>query len=85
MHLIEDSYFSARELKILLAKYRGRAVPDRTLRFWRNELKIRPLDGNLYDQEDLTKLVRLVKWLGRGGTLKGFHTLLMEEMDREVS
>jgi DNA-binding transcriptional MerR regulator len=78
---IEDSYFNSRELKILLAKHRGRVVPDRTLRFWRNELKIRPIDGCLYDQDDLQLLIRLVRWLGRGGTLQGFKAILRAEYE----
>jgi hypothetical protein len=74
-------FFNSRELQVILAKHRGKAVPERTLRFWRNELKIRPFDGCLYDREDLALLVRLVRWLGRGGTMQGFKTILIAEYE----
>lgn len=83
LQAIEDAYFSSRELKILLAKHRGKVVPDRTLRFWRNELKIRPMDGCLYDQNDLQLLIRLVRWLGRGGTIQGFKSILRTEYETQ--
>lgn len=78
---IEDSFFNSRELKILLAKHRGKVVPDRTLRFWRNELKIVPINGCLYDRNDLHLLVRMVRWIGRGGTVQGFKTILIAEYE----
>jgi hypothetical protein len=73
------SMLNSRELAIVLAKHRGKAVPDRTLRFWRNELCIRPVDGCLYNREALKTLTRLVYWLKRGGTMQGFKTLLLDE------
>jgi hypothetical protein len=54
---------NSRELAIVFAKHRGKPVPDRTLRFWRNELCIRPTDGCLYNREALKTLIRLVYWL----------------------
>jgi DNA-binding transcriptional MerR regulator len=76
-------FFNSRELQVILAKHRGKAVPDRTLRFWRNELKIRPIDGCLYDRDDLHLLVRLVRWLGRGGTIQGFKAILIAEYETQ--
>jgi DNA-binding transcriptional MerR regulator len=86
MHIecLEDGFFNSRELRILLAKHRQKAVPDRTLRFWRNQLKIFPQDGYLYTQEDLQLLVRLVRWIARGGTIDGFKAILRAEYDRTI-
>lgn len=82
---LENNFFNSRELKIILAKHRGRGVPDRTLRFWRNELKIKPTAGSLYDRNDLRLLVRLVKWISRGGTVQGFVAILQAEYESQTS
>lgn len=80
---LEENFFNSRELKIILARHRGKAVPDRTLRFWRNELHIRPTAGSLYDRNDLQLLVRLVKWISRGGTIQGFIAILKDEYESQ--
>jgi hypothetical protein len=72
-------FLNSQEIAIVLSRYRGKAVPDRTLRFWRNELCIRPVDGCLYNREALKVLTRLVFWLKRGGTMQGFKSLLLDE------
>lgn len=87
MHVkaLEDDFFTSRELKVLLARHRGKAVPDRTLRFWRNELAIRPANGYLYDRSDLQLLVRLIRWIARGGTIQGFRAILSAEYQEQRS
>jgi DNA-binding transcriptional MerR regulator len=87
MHVraMEDDFFTSRELKVLLTRHRGKAVPDRTLRFWRNELEIRPANGYLYDRNDLQLLVRLIRWIARGGTIRGFRILLSAEYQEQQS
>jgi len=85
MQVMEENFFNSRELRLILAKHRGKAVPDRTLRFWRNELKIRPEPGHgsLYNREDLQTLIRLISWLSRGGSMQGFIYILKSEYEAQ--
>lgn len=81
--LTEKDYYNSRELRVILARHRGRAVPDRTLRFWRKRLEIKPDKSDLYNREDLRVLVRLVRWINRGGTIDGFRSILKSEVKAE--
>lgn len=79
-----EGVINARELAIILSRVRGRNVPDRTLRFWRNELCVRPIHGRFYTYESLQVLIRLVRWLERGGTIQGFVSILIDERKRQT-
>ena len=78
VQVLEQEVYTSRELQIILSRYRKKVVPDRTLQSWRNQLHITPVN-RLYDKEDLKILIRLAKFLSRGGTMRGFKTILNSE------
>ena len=71
--------YTARELRLILARYRGKRVPVRTLVYWRSKLGIKPDSQGLYDETDLEILTRLVKWLSRGGTINQLIVKILQE------
>jgi hypothetical protein len=73
--------YRTKDLKQILAEFRGCPVPDRTLRWWRNTLGIQPDSFNCYDQTDLEILISLVKWLNRGGTIAAFKDQLLQQIN----
>lgn len=80
--VLEAGQYTSRELRIILSRYRQKSVPDRTLRWWRNQIGIEPNQHNAYDEQDLKILIRLVRWLNRGGTVEGFKSLLKQELQQ---
>lgn len=83
--VIPDGLYTARELRLILSRYRQRSVPERTLRWWRNQIGIRPTSEGFYTQEDLAILIQLVRWLGRGGTVNQFFLKLQESQNASRS
>lgn len=74
-----DSY-TTKELRLILSKYRRKKVPPRTLRYWTHQIGLRRNGCGLFDSSDLEILIRLVRWLSRGGNIQQFRLKLMEEM-----
>ncbi|UBF30769.1 helix-turn-helix domain-containing protein (plasmid) [Kovacikia minuta CCNUW1] len=83
--VLPQGLYTARELRLTLARYRQRNVPDRTLRWWRNQLGIEPTSEGFYTEQDLAILIQLVRWLGRGGTVKQFFVKLQEKVNASES
>lgn len=82
MTVIEVGTYTARELRIILSRHRQKPVPSRTLRWWRNQIGIVPTEQNTYDDRDLQILIRLVRWISRGGTIASFKSLLKKEIEQ---
>ncbi len=72
--LLEDDLgiYTAHDLCARLIPVRGRAVPLRTLKYWREQIGIRPDSNRLYSKNDLKILKSLVRWIGRGGKIQTF-------------
>jgi hypothetical protein len=77
--VLPPGLYTARELRLTLARYRQRSVPPRTLRWWRSQLGITPDEQGFYTEEDLAILIQLVRWLSRGGTVNQFFLKLKEK------
>jgi hypothetical protein len=71
----EGRYFTTRDLREGLAKFRGKQVPRSTLHDWLKILAIEPDETGCYSPETFTLLARYAVWLQRGGLSKGFITL----------
>jgi hypothetical protein len=69
---MEQQFYTAADLRHLLAKVRGSPVPRSTLKYWRNRLGIIPDENNLYFKSDLDILTALIRWLARAGTIPQF-------------
>lgn len=82
---LEAGTYTARELRLILTRYRQKSVPPRTLRWWRNQVGIVPSESNTYDTRDLQILIRLVRWISRGGTIEGFKSLLRQEIQKNAT
>ncbi len=78
--VIESQWYSLTELRWQLSRVRGKKVPERTLRWWLQELCIEPNDCGLYSLADLEVLTRLVLFLKRCRSLAKFKTLLIQEI-----
>jgi hypothetical protein len=76
--------YRTRDLKQILADVRGKPVPDRTLRWWRNTLGIEPGYCNTYDSSDLAILISLVQWLNKGGTIAAFKDQLKQQVNANI-
>lgn len=70
-----------KELAWRLARVRRKAVPDRTLRWWIEQLHIEPNAYGLYDDDDLEILTSLVLFLKRCRSLDKFKQLLLKEIE----
>lgn len=66
----------AKDLRLALSDVRGKPVPDRTLRYWRSQLGIKPDSMGFYQQSELEALIGLVKALNQGlNTIQYFQLL----------
>ena len=72
--------YTTKELRLILSKYRRKKVPPRTLRYWTQQIGLRRNGCGLFDSSDLEILIRLVRWLSRGGNIQQFRLKLLEEM-----
>ncbi len=77
--VLPQGLYTSRELRLTLARYRQRNVPERTLRWWRNQLGIGPTSDGFYTEEDLSILIQLIRCLRRGGTVNQFFLKLKEK------
>ena len=78
---LEAQWYSLAELRWQLSRVRGKRVPERTLRWWLQELCIEPNEYGLYAVSDLQVLTRLVLFLKRCRSLAKFKTLLLQELE----
>lgn len=69
---LEDNEYSSNELRLILAKKRGKPVPVDTLKYWRKKLGIIANDRGNYNREDLENLSALVMALSYGYTIRQF-------------
>lgn len=74
-------FYTSAELRSVLARYRGKNVPARTLRWWRNQIGIVPNEDGLYDEDDLKILIQLVRWIAKGGTVSQFIVKLKQKLN----
>ncbi len=79
--VLETQGYSLTDLRWQLSRGRGRKVPERTLRWWLQELCIEPNEFGLYAVTDLQVLTRLVLFLRRCRSIAKFKTLLIQELD----
>ncbi len=79
--VLEAQWYSLTELRWQLSRVRGRKVPERTLRWWLQELCIEPNEYGMYAIADLHVLTRLVLFLKRCRSIAKFKTLLIQELD----
>lgn len=79
--VIEAQGYTLAELRWRLHQVRGKRVPERTLRNWLTELRIKPDSTGFYSEEDLLILRRLVLFLRRRPSIAAFKTLLSEELN----
>ena len=84
IHVDGQILYSTRDLREILAVSRGKPVPDRTLRWWRNTLGIEPGYCNSYDSNDLAILINLIEWLNQGGTIAAFKDQLKQQINANV-
>lgn len=70
-----------KELAWRLSRVRKKSVPDRTLRWWIEQLRIEASDYGLYDDSDLEILTSLVLFLRRCRSIAKFKTLLIKELE----
>ncbi len=84
VQVLQPTGYSLKELAWRLSKVRGRKVPDRTLRWWIEQLHIEPNDYGLYDDNDLAVLTSLVLFLKRCRSLNKFKTLLIQEISNDA-
>ena len=78
--VLQPPGYSLKELAWRLSKVRGKKVPDRTLRWWIEQLHIEPNEYGLYDDSDLAVLTSLVLFLKRCRSIEKFKTLLLQEI-----
>lgn len=71
-----------KELAWRLSRVRKKSVPDRTLRWWIEQLRIEPSDYGLYDDSDLEILTSLVLFLKRCRSIAKFKQLLIKELEK---
>lgn len=81
VHVLQSPGHSLKELAWRLSRVRGRKVPDRTLRWWIEQLHIEPNEYGLYDDSDLAVLISLVLFLKRCRSVAKFKTLLIQELE----
>lgn len=81
---IETQWYSLPELRWQLSRVRGKRVPERTLRWWLQELCIEPNEVGMYSITDLQILARLVLFLKRCRSLAKFKTLLIQELEHHA-
>jgi hypothetical protein len=74
-----------KELAWRLATVRKRPVPDRTLRWWIEQLCMEPNEYGLYDDSDLATLTSLVLFLKRCRSIDKFKQLLLKEIKSHAS
>ncbi|HEY9658149.1 MAG TPA: hypothetical protein V6C65_06830 [Allocoleopsis sp.] len=72
----EGRFYTVREARDGLAKFRGQRVPPSTLRDWQKILGIYPDDETkCFSPDQFALLARYAVWLKRGGLSKGFLTI----------
>lgn len=81
VQVLQPPGYSLKELAWRLSRVRGKKVPDRTLRWWIEQLHIEPNEYGLYDEDDLAILTGLVFFLKRCRSIAKFKTLLLQELD----
>jgi len=81
VQVLQPPGHSLKELAWRLSRVRGRKVPDRTLRWWIEQLHMEPNAYGLYDDSDLAVLISLVLFLKRCRSLAKFKTLLIQELE----
>ena len=82
--VLEAQWYSLIELRWQLSRVRGRKVPERTLRWWLQELCIEPNEYGMYSVADLQVLTRLVLFLKRCRSIEKFKTLLLQEISNDA-
>ncbi|QZZ18634.1 hypothetical protein J5X98_14180 [Leptothermofonsia sichuanensis E412] len=82
--VLEAEWYSLTELRWQLSRVRGKRVPERTLRWWLQELCIEPNEFEMYSIADLQLLTRLVLFLKRCRSLEKFKTLLLQEISTDA-
>ena len=82
--VLEAQWYSLTELRWQLSRVRGRKVPERTLRWWLQELCIEPNEYGMYSVADLQVLTRLVLFLKRCRSIEKFKTLLLQEISNDA-
>lgn len=80
VQVLQPPGYSLKELAWRLSRVRGKRVPDRTLRWWLEQLHIEPNEYGLYEDNDLAVLISLVLFLKRCRSLAKFKTLLIQEI-----
>jgi hypothetical protein len=80
VQVLQPPGYSLKELAWRLSRVRGRRVPDRTLRWWLEQLHIEPNKYGLYEDNDLVVLTSLVLFLKRCRSIAKFKTLLIQEI-----
>lgn len=73
--------YRASELRAHLADVRGRPVPPRTLRYWRQHLAIVPNQNGRYEQSDLDILSALILAIDNNQTIAQFKARLAEKLN----
>lgn len=81
VQVLQPPGYSLKELAWRLSTVRKRRVPDRTLRWWLEQLHIEPNQYGLYDDNDLATLTSLVLFLKRCRSLNKFKQLLIQEIE----
>lgn len=78
--VIDTQTYSLAELRWQLSRVRRKRVPERTLRWWLQELCIEANEFGMYSVEDLRVLTRLVLFLKRCRSIHKFKQLLLQEI-----
>lgn len=82
---IQPKAHTLQELAWRLARVRRKPVPDRTLRWWIEQLHLEPNEYGLYEDSDLEILTSLVLFLKRCRSLEKFKTLLLKEIEADAT
>lgn len=85
MQVIQAYGHSLPELAWRLSIVRGKRVPDRTLRWWIQELCLEVNEWGLYEDSDLALLTSLVVFLKRSRSVTKFKQLLLMETEANAS
>lgn len=82
---IQPKGHTLQELAWRLARVRRKPVPDRTLRWWIEQLHLEPNEYGLYEDSDLEILTSLVLFLKRCRSLEKFKQLLIKEISTNAT
>ena len=82
---IETQSYSLAELRWHLSRVRGKRVPERTLRWWLQELCIESNEFGMYFTDDLQVLTRLILFLKRCRSINKFKQVLLQEIEAHAN